>query len=222
MTTQHTTPQYPATDHPLHDATPLNKTNTQTNTPSNTPEAPRTTPTRPVSNRPASNRPTHDRPASSRPSSSRPASRFTPTAAPSEQSTPPDPLAEAARLLSSRDLNAKQLGVAGEHYAALWLECQDWRILSRNWRSRYGELDIVALAPNGEIVFVEVKTRRSVAQGVPQAAVDRRKQGNLRRAAMEWLLDGSNDVSHYGTRFDVIAILVTGFGPQVTHIPGAF
>lgn len=132
------------------------------------------------------------------------------------------PLDAAALDLARGRLSPRQLGDAGERYAALWLEEQGWRILDRNWRSRYGELDIVALDVHGEIVFVEVKTRRSSMQGSPQEAVDRRKQANLRRAAMEWLLDDSHYVPHRGTRFDVVAIRVTPSGPQTTLVPGAF
>lgn len=119
-------------------------------------------------------------------------------------------------------LTAKQLGRAGESYATQWLSQRDWRILDRNFRCRYGELDIVALAPNREIVFVEVKTRRSNAQGLPQEAVDSHKQANLRKAAMEWLLDESHYTAHRGTRFDVIAIRIAANKPILTHIPGAF
>ncbi|NMM99468.1 endonuclease [Bifidobacterium sp. DSM 109958] len=134
----------------------------------------------------------------------------------------PPALDLAAIALARRELTPRQLGRAGEDYAAEWLIRRGWRIIDRNWRSRYGELDLVALDANREIVFVEVKTRRSTDQGSPQAAVDGRKQSNLRRAAMEWLLADEHHVPHRGTRFDVVAILMTPSGPQVTHIPGAF
>ena len=143
------------------------------------------------------------------------------TTAPFTPTSPP-PLERAAVLLAHRGLTPRQLGSCGEAYAAEWLTLRGWRVIDRNWRSRYGELDLVALDTNREIVFIEVKTRRSTEQGPPQAAVDARKQSNLRRAAMQWLLAAEHDVPHRGTRFDVIAILVTPAGPQVTHIPGAF
>lgn len=139
---------------------------------------------------------------------------FAPVAAP--------PLERAALVLGRHGLTPRQLGAAGEDYAAEWLVGRGWRILSRNWRCRFGELDLVALDPNREIAFIEVKTRRSHAQGSPQEAVDRRKQTNLRRAAMDWLMADDHYVPHRGTRFDVIAIRMTPSGPEVTHIPGAF
>lgn len=139
---------------------------------------------------------------------------FTPIAVP--------PLDRAALVLARHGLTAAQLGRAGEDYAAEWLISRNWQILDRNWRSRYGELDLVALDPNREIVFVEVKTRRTMHQGSPQEAVHAHKQANLRRAAMDWLLIDDHYVAHRGTRFDVIAIMMTPSGPQVTHIPGAF
>lgn len=119
-------------------------------------------------------------------------------------------------------LTPRQLGQAGEDYAAQWLARRGWRILERNFCCRYGEIDMVALDPSRDIAFVEVKTRRSNAQGLPQEAVDARKRANLRKAAMEWLLDESRYVAHRGTRFDVIAIRVSAGEPTIAHIPEAF
>ena len=92
------------------------------------------------------------------------------TAQPSAESSAEHarPLARLAHGLQDGTLDAKQLGAAGEAYAAGWLEHHGWRVLSRNWRTRYGELDIVALTPEDLIAFVEVKTRRSLRCGLPQ------------------------------------------------------
>lgn len=59
----------------------------------------------------------------------------------------------------------RQIGELGEQYAAAWLESQGWRTLDRNWHCRYGELDVVSRNPMGQIVFVEVKTRRTMRYG---------------------------------------------------------
>ena len=127
-----------------------------------------------------------------------------------------------ARTLRDGSLDAKALGAAGEDYAAAWLAHHGWRILSRNWRTRYGELDIVAVTPERIVVFVEVKTRRSTRCGIPQEAVDPRKQTSLRRAAVQWLLEPDHRLTHHGIRFDVISITLQGGEPLLDHIPGAF
>ena len=146
------------------------------------------------------------------------------TAQPSAESSAEHarPLARLAHGLQDGTLNAKQLGAAGEAYAAGWLEHHGWRVLSRNWRTRYGELDIVALTPEDLIAFVEVKTRRSLRCGFPQEAVDMRKQANLRRAGVQWLLNPGHRIAHRGVRFDVVSIIVRGGRPLLHHIPGAF
>lgn len=119
-------------------------------------------------------------------------------------------------------LTARQLGELGEQYTAAWLETQGWRTLDRNWRSRFGELDVVSLTPEHVIVFVEVKTRRTLRYGVPQEAVTDTKQSNLRHAAVQWLMEPEHRFAHNGVRFDVITIVVRGSVPLVHHIKGAF
>lgn len=133
-----------------------------------------------------------------------------------------DELAEMETLLTSPELSAKQLGVAGERYAALWLARLDWRPLATNWNTRFGELDIIMLTPERVIVFVEVKTRRTQRYGAPQAAITPHKQANLRHAASLWLAGPGKSVSRTGIRFDALSILVKGGTPHVEHIPGAF
>lgn len=127
-----------------------------------------------------------------------------------------------ARRMHDGTLDPKTLGALGERYAAALLEERGWRILDRNWRSRYGELDIVAMTPESVIVFVEVKTRRSLRCGTPQEAVDQRKRAGLRRAGVQWLLRPEHRMPHHGVRFDVVSIVVRGGRPLVSHIPGAF
>ncbi|MFT8704077.1 YraN family protein [Bifidobacterium aquikefiricola] len=131
--------------------------------------------------------------------------------------SPPSP-----NQLLDPGLSPKSLGMLGERYAEHWLICRGWRILGRNWQSRYGELDIIAVDTDGMIVFVEVKTRRNRRFGNPQDAVDYRKQRNLRRAGSQWLCDTSHRVAHHGVRFDVVAISVLGNTVYVNHLRSAF
>ena len=119
-------------------------------------------------------------------------------------------LADLERQIGASGINSRELGRMGEDYACQWLRQRNWRILARNWRSRFGELDIIALDPEAILVFVEVKTRRTGRFGSPEEAVGPRKQTHLRRAAVQWLISHDRDPSarHRGTRFDVISLSV--------------
>ena len=127
-----------------------------------------------------------------------------------------------ARRLHDGTLCARQVGELGEQYAAAWLESQGWQTLDRNWHCRYGELDIVSRDDTGIIVFVEVKTRRTLRYGTPQEAVTSSKQINLRHAAVQWLSDSDHRTPHNGVRFDVVTVIVRDGKPLVHHIEGAF
>jgi putative endonuclease len=105
----------------------------------------------------------------------------------------------------------QKLGRWGEAAGAAYLASQGYRILERNARTPYGELDLVACqeTPEGRvIVFIEVKTRSSDRFGFPEASVTPRKQAHLQAAAQAYLtahpeLDGP-------CRIDVLAILRAG------------
>jgi putative endonuclease len=131
-------------------------------------------------------------------------------------------LQDLSGRLRDRSLTPAQCGVLGEEYAAAWLARRGWTTLSRNWHTRYGELDLVMLDPKRIVVFVEVKTRRSIRYGSPQEAVTSRKRLRLRRAGVQWLLEPEHRIAHHGVRFDVISILREASGPAVTYIPEAF
>ena len=87
---------------------------------------------------------------------------------------------------------------------------------------RYGELDVVSRNPMGQIVFVEVKTRRTMRYGTPQEAVTASKQINLRHAAVQWLTAPEHRMPNSGVRFDVVTVVVQGDRPLLHHIEGAF
>jgi uncharacterized protein (TIGR00252 family) len=72
-----------------------------------------------------------------------------------------------------------RVGQAGESAALAWVRDQGWTVLARDWRARTGQIDIVA--EDGEtLVLVEVKARRGTGFGLPEEAVDARKQQRLR------------------------------------------
>ncbi len=117
--------------------------------------------------------------------------------------------------------NNRALGNRGEGLAVDHLCAAGYRILERNFRSRGGEVDIVARDRDGTIVFVEVKTRTNLAFGLPQLAVTTRKQRQIAKGALSWL---SRHQGHQqAARFDVIAVLLHDDGCfDLEHIVNAF
>lgn len=106
------------------------------------------------------------------------------------------------------------LGAWGEQLAAEFLTARGWRIILRNYRSRFGEIDLIA--ENGEfLAFVEVKLRKSSYFGAAREFVDFRKQEKLRATAMLWLEEHETALQ---PRFDVIEI----YAPEgmATRRPG--
>jgi len=114
----------------------------------------------------------------------------------------------------------RTLGAQGEAVAAAHLARQGYRIVARNVRADGVELDLVAAI--GDLhVFVEVKTRRSRRLGVPEEAIDGRKQGRLVRGATAWMRE--HRIRSGGVRFDVIAVERSADGGwTLRHLPAAF
>ena len=108
----------------------------------------------------------------------------------------------------------RELGAWGEEKAAAYLISLGVRILARNWRCRYGEIDIVAFQPDlGAILAVEVKTRRSVQAGIPEEAITSEKLQRMRMLIVAWLhLHGEicRDLHWRELRVQVIAIDLQG------------
>ncbi|MCL2080475.1 MAG: YraN family protein [Oscillospiraceae bacterium] len=109
----------------------------------------------------------------------------------------------------------KMTGNAGEERAAKYLESKGYSIVTRNFRTRYGELDIIAR--DGEILaVVEVKTRRDAGFAGASDSVTRKKRARIRKTALWWLAE-NNDESP--VRFDVIEVYSNG---DINHIEDAF
>jgi putative endonuclease len=107
-------------------------------------------------------------------------------------------------------------GRESERAAVRFLRRSGFRILATNYRSPYGELDIVARDGN-TIAFIEVKSRADLRHGGPAEAIDRTKRKRIARAA-------SHYISRFGLgdrecRFDAIAIVD---GKAAEHVKGAF
>lgn len=113
----------------------------------------------------------------------------------------------------------KKLGSRGEDLACRFLQQHGYRIMRRNYYTRYGELDIIC-EKNQDIIFVEVKTRRSDRYGSAEEAVTYIKQQRLRKTA--WLFLQQYDKPFKGIQFDVIAVHIADSGMEINHIENAF
>lgn len=114
----------------------------------------------------------------------------------------------------------KELGDAGEALVVRYLQRREYRILDRQWRCHFGELDIVARSPEGHLCFVEVKRRGPGSIGLPREAVDGRKQARLRKAAGLYLSFFGLDVP---ARFDVAEVYEKPNGAlRVEYLENAF
>lgn len=115
----------------------------------------------------------------------------------------------------------KTSGDQGEALAGRYLEERGYTILDRQWRCRFGELDIVAQSPGGVLCFVEVKRRGPGSIGLPREFVDGRKRDRLRKTATAYLLEtGLDDVP---ARFDVAEVYVGKNGSlRVEYLEDAF
>lgn len=113
---------------------------------------------------------------------------------------------------------ARAVGDRGEDLACAHLEELGWQVVARNWRCPLGELDVVA-DEDGQLVFCEVKTRRSTRFGTPLEAVHEQKARRLRRLAWAWLEEHGRHGEPF--RIDVLGVLCPPDGPpQIQHVRG--
>ncbi|HET8643676.1 MAG TPA: YraN family protein [Pseudonocardiaceae bacterium] len=112
------------------------------------------------------------------------------------------------------------LGRRGEDIAAEHLQRQGLVLLSRNWRCRKGELDLV-LTDGTRLIVCEVKTRSGRGFGAPAEAVTRHKASTIRLVTRYWL--AAHRVRWCEVRFDVVAVECRPDGePTVEHYVEAF
>jgi putative endonuclease len=117
-----------------------------------------------------------------------------------------------------------RLGATGERLAAEHLERCGFRVLERNFRTRWGELDIVAF-DGRTLAFCEVKSRRAGgSRGGPFEAVGPGKQVRVRRMAGSWLAERRERPRAPVLRFDVIGVTFDAAGRLISleHLEGAF
>ena len=96
------------------------------------------------------------------------------------------------------------LGKEGEKRAVRFLEKMGCVILERNFRCRYGEIDVIAL-DHGTLCFVEVKTRSRTDYGLPCESVSRRKEHHIKRCAYLYIRE--HRLQEYAIRIDIIEVL---------------
>ena len=111
-------------------------------------------------------------------------------------------------------------GALGEVYAARYLRERGYKIISANYRTRMGEIDIAA-EKDGVLAFIEVKTRSEGMIALPAESVDTHKQKRIAMAAAQFL---KSEKAQLRTRFDVIEVYLDGEDAllDIRHIPNAF
>ncbi len=111
------------------------------------------------------------------------------------------------------------LGKKGEEVARVFLEKAGYTILANNYRTRCGEIDIIA-RDRQTLVFVEVKTRRNNRYGTALEAITYKKQRQISRVAAEYV--AQNGVADSPARFDVVAVTFETSTPRIDLVQNAF
>jgi putative endonuclease len=127
-------------------------------------------------------------------------------------------------FVQEKSFKNKELGDRGEEIACDFLTERGFRILERNFCGAGGEVDIVA-ERDGEVHFIEVKTRSDESHGSPLEAVTARKQDRIRRAASLWLETPRYDFKRNDVPpciFSVIGIDLAKEWPDIEFIEDAF
>ena len=118
-------------------------------------------------------------------------------------------------------INKFLLGRKGEGEAVRYLQDNGYRVLHRNLRARFGEIDVVA-RDGPALCFVEIKARSSTRFGFPEEAVNFKKRQKLLKLAA-WYLQSRRPSGHSHVRFDVLSLLNGPDGPaRIRLIKGAF
>lgn len=122
-------------------------------------------------------------------------------------------------LRRGRKLTSKEAGDRGEELARRYLIQHGYSVVRRNYRTRYGEIDLIS-RHGDTLVFVEVKLRRGTGYGDPLEAVTERKQASIRAIAEQYLAEEQPEFEE--ARFDVIGILIEGGSYSIQHVEEAF
>lgn len=113
----------------------------------------------------------------------------------------------------------KKVGELGEQLSRKYLIDRGYRILVNNYRTKLGEIDIIA-QKNDVVAFIEVKTRTSTVFGLPREAVNYRKQMTLHRLAQQYIQH--KKLQDVNFRFDVMEVQWIEESYEINHIENAF
>lgn len=108
-------------------------------------------------------------------------------------------------------------GTKGEDMAAAFLQQKGYAIVTRNYRHKHAEIDLIVRTQN-LLVFVEVKTRRSNSFGEPESFVDSKKAAKIFEGAEQFMVDTNWNGN---IRFDIISVTL-GNTPEIMHFEDAF
>lgn len=112
----------------------------------------------------------------------------------------------------------RKTGLLGEMRAAQYLRRKGYKILSANFRTKSGEIDLIAECDNF-LCFVEVKTRHQMGIFPPSSAVDYKKEENIKSAAAAYISMTKNTKT---VRYDIVEIILEDDKYAVRHIENAF
>ena len=115
-------------------------------------------------------------------------------------------------------MNSRQLGTLGENQAAQWLEARGCRIIMRNYRTRFGEIDLV-VQEGRHLIFVEVKSRGMGSIARPKEAITAAKKARLQATAESYLQEHPTQLQ---PRFDVIEVFFRPSGNQLIRLENVF
>ena len=115
-------------------------------------------------------------------------------------------------------MNKRTEGNMAEDTAARYLENKGHKILEKNFYCKFGEVDIISISPSRELVFTEVKFRRSGMSGDPLEAVTPLKQKKICRSSL-FFISKNPEYSELQIRYDVIGIRNDH---EISHIENAF
>lgn len=127
----------------------------------------------------------------------------------------PSIVALLGRFQNTKD--PKKLGRLAEDLSAWYFRLKGYRLLARNWRTRWGEIDLV-VGKGNTLVFVEVKARKNLSRGSPEEALTPHKKKKLIKLAQAFLATQKTEASHF--RFDLVAVDFSHTKPQIRHYQG--
>ena len=111
------------------------------------------------------------------------------------------------------------IGNNGEQQACEYLITKGYKIEKRNYRCKMGEVDIIAKDRSGELVFVEVKTRKSYKYGFPLEAINYYKKNHILKVAQYYMM--KNNIVNAKVRFDAIEVMLGKYN-YINHVKQIF